>query len=148
MAYCFKFSAALISNFLWNHCTQGAMKITEMEKTMFERGYIPQRTHRATGDGSASQDNDVVGPAIQTTQEYEEVQQESGNSANIYTSDTTANGGVPAAISTILQPFYGLIDLEKSFLQAVASSASDGNSLLDALVYFVVVPLSEIYLVR
>ena len=121
----------VISQFLTRCCMEGVKKVHEMEKQLFQDGFIPERLHRAS---------------CEIEENNGETEAPGNSEANNLAQDSTHTSEPDQALK--VQPFYGLIDLEKTMLQAISTLACDGSTLLDALVYFMVIPLSDIYMIR
>ena len=146
-------TGTVISKFLSQKCSEGVRKVVEMERTMFEEGFIPKRNHTATSRIPGENDENNSQSHINTGEMNNTLPETSPNNATISSQSPLNDGDIPPAASqdeptTVLQPFYGLVDLEKLMLQAAAAMACDGNALLDALVYFTVVPISDMYIIR
>lgn len=142
--------ASVISKFLSSLCMEGVRKIDEMEKKLFQDGFIPERLHNIEVPSSIGEDHNYSNSdvqnnpqtAVDSNQEQSEPSENVAGHAENYLDDENDT------LHAREQPFYGLIDLEKTLLQAISAIACDGNAMLDALVYFTIVPIDGIIIVR
>ena len=133
-----------------------------METLLFEDGFIPDRLHEARKPRfDANTDHNYSGRVGEHTNTSVEEGLFPGSGVNgpefqmednnMETNDESHSSHVHE--TEIIRPhrvqlFYGLLDLEKTLLQAISTLACDGSGLLDALVYFIVIPMSGMYMIR
>ena len=147
------FVGTVIQKFLTNMCVDGIRKVHEMESRLFQDDFIPERLHKA-GDGATAS-------SVGMDHGYSMNDAQLNNGYNLpeqtaHIDGQTSDLAVPSANldhsenTQMLrsQLYYGLLDLEKTLLQALSTIACDGSPMLDALVYFVVIPVSGMYFVR
>ena len=132
---------------------EGVKKVHEMEMLLFQDGFIPDRLHELRQpifvenrdhNYSSLPRNPLNQSAVNISElQFEEDNIETNNDA--HGSEQQESENIPGHR---IQLFYGLLDLEKTMLQAISTLACDGNVLLDALVYMMVIPMSGMYMIR
>ena len=109
------------------------MYVGDMEQALYQLGFIPEVPHMVSPPDTCLNDNS----AFQTD----------SNEGNPQTLDVQSDH-LQTATTRTFKPSYSMLELEKLLLQAVSAVASDGNSTLDALAYFLTIPVKDLVFVR
>ena len=128
-------------------------KVQEMEARLFQDGFIPDRLHEARHQiPSVDMDHSYTSPAASGNEVHETRVQLNSEITETNTQDIGAHpSGLEHSEDSAglkSQSFYGLLDLEKTLLQAASTLACDGGAMLDAMVYFLIIPMSGMFMIR
>ncbi len=126
-----------ISDLLFDKCREGAMYVGDMEQALYQLGFIPEVPHMVSPPDTSLNHNS----AFQTDSNE-------GNPQTLDGHDPVQSDHLQTATTRTFKPSYSMLELEKLLLQAVSAVASDGNSTLDALAYFLTIPVKDLVFVR